>query len=74
LRAELRRIFDRAAALGGLALHWRPETAALALHALLTGLVHSWLRGTDFDLATEGAEPLRAFLASTRCGKGTLAR
>jgi TetR/AcrR family acrAB operon transcriptional repressor len=64
LRIEFRRIFDHAAALGGLAPPWRPEAAALALHALMAGLVQTWLRGPDFSLATEGAETVHAFLAS----------
>jgi TetR/AcrR family acrAB operon transcriptional repressor len=68
LRAELRRILERAAASGqGLASAWRPETAAAALHALLAGLVHGWLRGPDdIGIAMESAEAIHAFLASVR--------
>lgn len=66
LRAELQRIFESAAAArpGGLAPAWRPGTAALALHALVTGLINAWLRGGpgDLGLATEGANAVRAFL------------
>mgnify|MGYP001033812473 CR=1 FL=1 len=62
LRAELRRIFT--AAPDGLAPPWRPEVAALALHALLSGLVNAWLRKADFSLAREGAEAVRGFLAA----------
>jgi AcrR family transcriptional regulator len=63
LRAEFRRIFARAAAPGGLAPPWTPETAALALHALVAGLVHIWLRGSACNLAAEGAATVRALLA-----------
>ena len=71
LRAEFQRIFEGAAAMrpGGLAPPWRPATAALALHALVTGLVGAWLRGPeDLGLATEGADAVRAFLASVGAG------
>lgn len=66
LRAELLRIFERAAACGALASSWRPDAAALALHALLVGLMHIWLHGPEFDLAAEGAEAVRSFLVSLR--------
>jgi TetR/AcrR family acrAB operon transcriptional repressor len=68
LRAEFQRTFESGAAArpGGLAPPWRPGTAALALHALLTGLINAWLRGGpgDLGLATEGAGAVRAFLVS----------
>jgi TetR/AcrR family acrAB operon transcriptional repressor len=64
LRAEFVRIFERAAAAGSLAPAWQPEAAALALHALLVGLLHIWLHGPEFRLAAEGAEAVRSFLAS----------
>ncbi|MBR0666435.1 TetR family transcriptional regulator [Roseomonas hellenica] len=66
MRAEFIRIFERAAAAGTLAQAWRPEAAALALHALLVGLLHIWLHGSEARLAVEGAETVRSFLASLR--------
>lgn len=66
LRGELQHVFQRAAVSGVLAAEWRPEAAALALHGLLAGLVQFWLRGAEFHLALEGAEAVRAFLASLR--------
>ena len=63
LRVEFRRLLDRAAVQGGLAPPWTSESAALALHALVSGVVFSWLRGTDTSLV-KGVEAVRAFLAS----------
>jgi TetR/AcrR family acrAB operon transcriptional repressor len=70
LRAEVRRIFGRAAdAPGGLAPPWSPEVAALALHALLAGLVQAWLRGPeDLRLSAEGTGAVGALLASIGAG------
>ncbi len=68
LQAELQCIFESVAAArpGGFAPPWRPGTAPLALHALLTGLINAWLRGGpgDLGLAMEGAGAVRAFLVS----------
>lgn len=69
LRAEFRRVFERAAAAGGLAARWTPESASLALHALIGGLVLAWLRGPEgLPLGTEGATAVCAFLDSVGTG------
>lgn len=73
LRTELQRIFERAAVHGALAPFWRPQAAALALHALLSGLIHAWLHGSEFRLAVEGAEVVRSFLVSLRAVPDTTA-
>ncbi|WP_424140940.1 TetR family transcriptional regulator [Roseomonas chloroacetimidivorans] len=70
LRTAFRRVFERASTLPaphGLSPPWTPATAALALYALLIGMVHSWLRSDlegGFSLAETGGEAVRAFLAS----------
>lgn len=66
MRAEFQQVFDRAAALDALAPAWTPAMAALALYALLTGLLHIWLQEGGFRLTADGTEAVRNFLASLR--------
>ena len=69
LREATRRAFADAAARGRLAPGWEPDTAALAFHALVGGLVDGWLRGEGrFSLTKEGAEAIRAFLGAVAAG------
>lgn len=63
LLAEIERIFGLIAARGRLAPSWRPEGAAFAFFALLTGVIQAWLRDAgSVRLAAEGAEAMRGFL------------
>lgn len=63
LRAALHVLFEQAAACGRLAPAWRPDTAAVAFHALLTGLVAERLRNEPGAAAAGQAQAaIRAFL------------
>jgi TetR/AcrR family acrAB operon transcriptional repressor len=65
VRAEFGHLFRLAATRGRLAPTWRPEAAALAFLHLINGMVQAWLRRpVAGGLAIEGAEMVRAFLAS----------
>lgn len=60
-------LFERARQQGVLAPHWKPSMAAMALHALITGLITGALEGhKNFDLSKSAPECIRVFFASVR--------
>jgi AcrR family transcriptional regulator len=55
-------LFERAKKLGHLPSYWTPQTAALALQALMNGLItHGLERGKSFNLVKAGPACLQAF-------------
>lgn len=69
IRAVIRSVLELAAKRGGLAPGWTPEKAALACHAMVSGLIHEWLRGeAEFDLSTDVTSIMRMFVDSLRAG------
>ncbi|ALK10581.1 TetR family transcriptional regulator [Blastochloris viridis] len=63
-RERVVRLFERADARGQLAAPWTPRSAAVSLHALITGLIYGWLRAPDdLDLRRDGFACLDAFFA-----------
>ncbi|PHK95572.1 TetR family transcriptional regulator [Pseudoroseomonas rhizosphaerae] len=63
IRETLRRRFQEVAERGDLSPAWPPERAALFLYALISGLLHEWLRGeADFTLSGEVSDAIRSFL------------
>jgi AcrR family transcriptional regulator len=58
-------LFERAKKLGHLPAHWTPLTAAIALQALMNGLITNGLeRGKSFNLAKVGPACIQAFFRS----------
>ena len=69
MRALLRQCFERALAKGEMAPGWKPDQAAMCLHALITGLIMEWLRGdAGFSLSDEVASSLNLFFACLTAG------
>lgn len=67
IRTAIGAIFELAAKRRVLAPHWRPDNAALAYHALISGLVSEWLRGrAPFDLHPDVVDTLETFVDSLR--------
>ncbi len=65
--SRVSRLFERARELGELAPVWTPRLAALALQALMNGLITSGLEGRkDFDFKKDGPVVLDAFFRSVR--------
>lgn len=63
IRATFRERFQQAAERGELSPAWTPESAALFLHALLSGFLNGWLRGdAEFKLSVEVSDAVRSFL------------
>ncbi len=58
-------LFERAKKLGHLPAHWPPHTAAIALQALMNGLITYGLeRGKSFNLIKVGPASIEAFFRS----------
>jgi AcrR family transcriptional regulator len=67
LRAGIRAVFKLAAGRRLLVPEWSADKAAIAYHAMVSGLVAEWLRGgADFDLRTDLISLLRTFVKSVR--------
>ncbi len=63
LHVNLCHIFHLADARHSLASPWTPETAALALHALVCGLITEWLLGDAvFSMENEAGDIVRRFV------------
>ena len=63
----LTEIFQAAAARGQLAASWSPATAAMALYAMMGGLMISWAMGSpEVQLAPGGVEAIRGLIAAFR--------
>jgi TetR/AcrR family acrAB operon transcriptional repressor len=72
IRAAVRTIFELAAKRRALSPHWRPDNAALAFCAMVSGLVSEWLRGgAHFNLHPEVVDILSTFVDSLRAGRRT---
>lgn len=67
IRTAIRTIFELAAKRRVLAPHWRPDNAALAFYAMISGLISEWLRGrAHFDLHPDVVDTLDTFVDSLR--------
>ena len=61
---EMQRSLQEAAARRGITLNVAPELAAPGLHALMAGLIHTWiLAPTAFELVAVSQAAIRAYLA-----------
>ena len=67
IRAAVQTIFELAAKRRALSRSWRPDNAALAFCAMVSGLTSEWLRGgADFNLRTDVVNTLGTFVDSLR--------
>ena len=65
LRRLLTKIFNAAERTGGFQPPWKPSSAAIALNAMLNGLINEWARGqTDFELIPDAITIIRTVLTS----------
>ena len=68
-------LFERAFKLGQMSPQWPPRMAAIALHAMMSGLIISALEGRKgFDLLNAGSSALEVFFQSLQSEKLASAR
>lgn len=64
LRASLQTVFEAVARKGRMPAPWTPTSAAIAFHAVISGLINEWARGkTDFELVPDAEAIIHAILA-----------
>lgn len=67
LRASFLKIFDVINRSGRLSLPWTPVSAALALNAVINGLVNEWARGqADFELIPDADAIVQTLISAWR--------